>query len=149
MGSVVSIVYKPEHLPSRPPEHYTREPLTEATLIAGHGIEGDRKGGTGERHVNVMAAETLEQMRAEGFKTGPGEMGEQLVVRGIDVAALKPGDRLRLGTEVVLETVKPRTGCLRFTQIQGRPLTETKGRLGMMMTVVAGGVVRVGDPVCR
>src|SRR5438874_665272 len=109
-ASVVSIVYKPEHLPSRPPGHYTREPLAEAELVAGRGIRGDRKAGTGERHINLMAAETLEQLATEGFKTGPGEMGEQIVVRGLDLAALKPGDRVRLGAEVVLEVVKPRTG---------------------------------------
>jgi MOSC domain-containing protein YiiM len=146
-ASVVSIVYKPEHLPSRPPEHYTREPLAEAELVAGHGIRGDRKGGTGERHINLMAAETLEQMRTDGFKTGPGEMGEQLVVRGVDLGALKPGDCLRVGAEVVLEVVKPRTGCQRFREVQNKTLAGTAGRLGLMMTVVAGGVVHVGDPV--
>jgi len=147
MAVVVSLVCKPAHLPSRPPERYTREPLTEATLLAGHGIAGDRKGGKGDRHINLMAAETLEQMRAEGFRTGPGEMGEQVVVSGLDLAALKPGERLRLGGNAVLCVVKPRTGCQRFREVQGQPLTGTTGRLGLMLTVEAGGVVRVGDPV--
>jgi MOSC domain-containing protein YiiM len=146
MGSLVSIVYKPEHLPPRPPERFTREPLTEATLVVGHGIEGDCKG-KGERQVNLMAAENLEQLGSEGFKTAPGEMGEQLVVRGIDVAALQAGDRLRLGAEAVLEVVRPRTGCQRFMEIQNKPLTATRGRMGMILMVVADGVIRVGDPV--
>ena len=39
-----------------------------------------------------MAAETIEVLATEGFKTSPGELGEQIVVRGIDVDRLKPGD---------------------------------------------------------
>jgi MOSC domain-containing protein YiiM len=74
-------------------------------------------------------------------------MGEQLVVAGIDVAALKPGDRLHLGDEAILEVVKPRVGCQRFSEVQNRPLTGTTGRMGVMLVVSRGGAIRVGDGV--
>lgn len=147
MATVVSIVHTPAGVERKPPDHYARVPLAEATLLEGGGIEGDLKGRTPNRHLNVMAAEILEQLRAEGFQTGPGEMGEQIVVAGIDVAALKPGDRLQLGETAVMEVVMPRTGCDRFEHIQGKPKSSVKGRLGVMARVVAGGTVRVGDEV--
>jgi MOSC domain-containing protein YiiM len=45
----------------------------------------------------------------------------------------------------VIEVGIPRTGCARFEAIQGKPRGLAKGRLGVLATVVAGGVVAVGD----
>lgn len=146
-GALVAIVYKPEGVESRPADRYARAPLAEALLRAGHGIEGDGKAGRADRHVNLTSEENAAALRALGFRTGPGETGEQLVVRGIDVPALNPGDRLRLGANACLEVVKPRTGCARLQQVQGRTPAGTHDRLGVMARVVAGGVIRVGDPV--
>jgi MOSC domain-containing protein YiiM len=146
-GVLVVVVYKPDGIESRPPDHYARVPLEEAALRAGHGVEGDRKGGRSDRHINLTSAENLEVLHALGFRTGPGEMGEQIVVSGIDVAALKAGDRLCVGAAARLEVVNQRTGCLRLQQVQGRPLNGTQNRLGVMAKVLADGVARIGDPV--
>jgi len=146
-GVLAAIVYKPEGVESRPADRFARAPLAEAVLRAGHGIEDDCKAGRADRHVNLTSEENAEVLRALGFRTDPGETGEQLVVRGIDVGALKPGDRLRLGGEACLEVATQRTGCQRFQQVQGRPPAGTRDRLGVMARVVVGGVVRVGDPV--
>jgi len=88
MSEIVSIVYKPESAQRDAPEHYTRVPLASATLVVGGGIEGDRKGKHPDRQLNIMSLETLGRLRAEGFHTEPGQMGEQIVVQGLDVAAL-------------------------------------------------------------
>lgn len=97
--------------------------------------------------MNLTSAENLEALGVVGFRTGPGEMGEQLVVRGIDVPSLKAGDCIHLGATACLEVATQRTGCLRLQEVQGRPLKGTLNRLGVMATVTAGGVIRVGDPV--
>jgi MOSC domain-containing protein YiiM len=146
-GVLVSVMFKPEGVESRPPDRYARAPLTETVLRAGHGVEGDRKGGREDREINLTSIENLDALRAEGFRTAPGEMGEQIVVRGVDVPALAAGDRLYLGAAACLEVVNQRTGCLRLQQVQGRPLKGTGGRLGVMARVTAGGVIRVGDAV--
>jgi MOSC domain-containing protein YiiM len=147
MGRIVSIVYTPDGVDPRPPDHYARVPVAAATLTAGRGIDGDRKGAGRGRQLNVMAAHTLAQLRAEGLKTEPGEMGEQIVVEGVDADGLAAGTRLRLGDEAILEVAQPRTGCARFQHIQSRPPSAVSGRLGVMARVVVGGVIRVGDAV--
>lgn len=145
MGRVVSIVYTPRDTPERKPQdRYARVPLDRATLVERRGIRGDAKGGTGDRQLNVMVADVLEELDREGFKTGPGELGEQIVIAGIPAAALTPGVQLRLGESVVEVTI-PRTGCARFEMIQGHPKQAVQGRLGVMAKVVAGGEVGVGD----
>jgi MOSC domain-containing protein YiiM len=146
MPEIASIVYKPAGLGDDPESHYLRVSLTEAMLVAGRGIQGDLKG-TPNRPLNLMAAETLAALAGEGFKTGPGQMGEQIVFRGLDVNSLAEGDRVQLGGQAVVEMIKPRTGCDRFEHIQGRPASTVQGRLGMMARVVVGGTIRVGDSV--
>lgn len=144
MPEIASIVYKPAGLGEDPATHYLRVSVTDAELVAGRGIQGDLKG-VANRPLNIMAAATLGALAAEGFQTGPGQMGEQLVFAGLDVDALAPGDRVQIGAEAVVEILKPRTGCDRFEAIQGRPASTVQGRLGMMARVVAGGPIRVGD----
>ena len=95
MISVTSIVYKPKSAGSDPEDHYLRIPLDSARLVAGRGIEGDRKGGHPNRNLNIMSFEILEALREEGFSTLPGQMGEQIVIQGIDVGELAEGEQLQ------------------------------------------------------
>lgn len=146
-GIIVSIAFKPVGIESRPADHFARVPVESAELVADAGIAGDRKAGAKDRHLNIMSREMLDQMKAEGCKTGPGEMGEQIVVSGIDLEALPNGTRLRLGGDAEIEIVKPRTGCVRFVAIQGMRIKATRGRLGAMCRVTRSGNLRVGDAV--
>jgi MOSC domain-containing protein YiiM len=146
MAEIYSLVYKPQDEDA--PDHYTRIPMQVVKLVAGQGIEGDLNGkGNPNRNLNVMSAETQAELKGEGFKTKPGELGEQIAVKGLDVDALAWGTRLQLGESAVIEIVKPRTGCDRFEAIQGKLRTDAANRLGMMAAVIVGGAVRVGDPI--
>jgi MOSC domain-containing protein YiiM len=145
--NILSIVYSPATDNPRPEDRYHRIPIMTVTLAPGAGIAGDRKGKWPGRQINVMSAATLEQLRAEGFQTGPGQMGEQIVLSGIDVDNLAAGVQLRLGSDAVIEVVKPRTGCDRFEHIQKKPKGTVAGRLGVLAAVTVGGAVAVGDEV--
>jgi MOSC domain-containing protein YiiM len=147
MPHIVSIAFSPPAETPRPADHYHRVPVASATLAVDHGIESDRKSKGGDRQINIMSATTLARLRDEGFKTGPGEMGEQLVVEGIDIDTLPAGTRLRLGTTATVEVVLPRSGCDRFEKIQGQHKRLVRGRLGVMVRVVTDGPIAVNDPV--
>lgn len=148
MSEIYSIVYQPSPSVHEPPYRYNRVPIEQAKLIVGNGIEGDRKGlGNPNRQLNIMSYETVEALRAEGFKTNPGELGEQIIIKGLDVATLQPGTRLQLGDTAVIEVFKLRTGCDWFQQIQEKPREGVAGRLGILAGVLTEGTIRVGDPV--
>ena len=147
MAHVASIAYTPRGVERRPADRYARVPVERATLVEGKGIADDLKGSGGARQLNVMRAETLAELAAEGRQTGPGEMGEQLVLAGLDPAALTEGTRLQLGESAVIEIGIPRTGCDRFESIQGTTKQSVAGRLGVLARVVVGGEVGVGDAV--
>lgn len=147
-ATISSIVYAPKTA-DHPPvaDGYDRVPLQTAVLAAGHGIVGDRKGGRPHRQLNLMSSETLDRLAREGFKTAPGQLGEQIIIAGLDIDALKAGDRLQMGDAAVIEIVKPRTGCGKFAAIQGLAASRAANRLGMLARVIEGGQIAVGSAV--
>jgi MOSC domain-containing protein YiiM len=142
-GQIVSICYKPEGATSS--DAYLRVRRESVELVVGRGIRGDRKGRSPRRQLNVMSLETVEQLGSEGYRTAPGELGEQIVISGIDVQQLAQGSHLQLGDSAWIEVFGLREPCDRFAHIQGLP--ETHGRVGVLAGVVKGGNIRVGDPV--
>ena len=146
MGTIASIVYRPEQL--HPKDHFSRVSLQTANLIEGKGIEGDRKGDNPARQLNIMSRETLDGLAGEGFMTQPGQMGEQIVVSGLDIDLnlLPEGAQIQLG-DAVIEVYKPRTGCERFEAIQGLPPSKAANRMGVIAGVIKSGTIKVGDPV--
>src|SRR5579859_5582466 len=116
MIRVQSIVYKPKDEPEVK-DRYTRVPLSQANLIAGYGIEGDRKGGNPNRNLNVMDDRTLDELGAEGYPTEPGTLGENLILAGINLRQLPEGTQLRLGNEAIIELASFRVPCHQLTPI--------------------------------
>jgi MOSC domain-containing protein YiiM len=143
---MVSIVYTPRDVERRPTDHYARVPWERVTLVEGRGISGDLKA-TPNRNLNIMRAEVLTDLAQEGRKTGPGEMGEQLVIAGLLPSALADGVRLGIGATAVVEIIEPRTGCARFEYIHGVTKQSVAGRLGVMARVIVGGEIAVGDEI--
>lgn len=140
-GSLDSIVFSPQ------PGSFNRHPLSQAQLLAAHGIEGDRKAGNPKRNLNIMDQETLDVLAAEGLPTGPGVLGENLILSGVRLDAQPPGTRIRIGQQAVVETVALRVPCYKLTALDAGMPDSVVGRVGMMARVLEGGLIRPGDPV--
>ncbi|MCC6614603.1 MAG: MOSC domain-containing protein [Anaerolineae bacterium] len=147
MPEIYSIVYKTEEASQNDADAYARVPLQTAFLRSGSGIDGDLKGGHPDRQLNIMCYETLTGLNQEGFKTEPGAMGEQIIIKGLDLIDLSPGTRVQFGDSAQIEVVKPRTGCDRFEHIQGLSRHQAQDRMGVMARVVQDGEISVGDSV--
>ena len=149
MAQIFSIVYQPNDREyGESLADYIRVPLESANLIANHGIEGDQKAGhSPNRQLNLISHEWLERMQSQGFRTAPGEFGEQVIIRGLAVEELPPGARLQIGDSATIEITKSRTGCERLQAAQPRSIAEIKASIGMLARVLTGGPIRVGDPV--
>jgi len=80
------------------------------------GLEGDRQRdrryhGGPERALCLYALERILELQAEGHPIFPGSAGENVTVTGLDWATLKPGVKLALGDEVVVEISSYTTPC--------------------------------------
>ncbi len=153
-----------------PTHSMAKLPAEEVRLIAGFGIEGDvhagaivrkvsrRRGGDPPnlRQVHLIAAELHEELAARGLVVVPGQMGENITTRGLDLVSLSRGTLLHLGTEAVLEVTGLRHPCRKLDGAQPGLMKavldhDAEGRLtsraGVMSVVRCGGSVRPGDRV--
>jgi MOSC domain-containing protein YiiM len=135
-ASILSIQLCPGH---RKP----MAPLEAAELVADLGIRGDMHAIAGSsRQVLLIERETL-----DALNLGAGDVKENITTKGIALMALPPKSRLRLGAEAVLEITKSCSPCSRMEEVRPGLLREIAGRRGMLARVVAGGIVRKGDPI--
>jgi MOSC domain-containing protein YiiM len=89
--------------------------VREALLTPG-GLEGDRQRdlrfhGGPERAVCLYALERILELQQEGHPIFPGSVGENVTVAGLDWAHLRPGARLALGGEALVEITSYTSPC--------------------------------------
>jgi uracil-DNA glycosylase family 4 len=106
-GRVVQLSVSPGGVPKQPVASAWVGPL---------GLEGDghhdrREHGGPHRAVCLYSIEALARLRAEGHPVGPGSLGENLTLEGIELGDLYPGDRLAVGDGVMLEISGPCNPC--------------------------------------
>jgi MOSC domain-containing protein YiiM len=123
----------------------------------GSGVTGDHVGnrrhhGGADKAVYAYSREELSWWEGElGRPITDGFFGENITTSGLDLEALSVNQRIRVGTEVVLEVSLPRQPCATFQSHMGergwvRRFTE-RGRCGAYFRVVVGGTVRPGDEI--
>ncbi len=133
----------------RPGRRQPLRALDQVRAVAGRGLDGDHYGGrSGVRAVTLIQAEHLPVISSllGGVAVEPGRLRRNLVVSGINLLALK-GRRFRIG-EVTLEGTGSCDPCSRMEEVLGPGgLNLMRGHGGLTARVVAGGTIRVGDPV--
>lgn len=137
-GSVLSLHASSERGLPRPA-------VGEVRLIAGHGVEGDRKAGKREnRAVLLMGRATYEHLQTLDLWLPYGSLGENLVL-DLDPHTLEPGSKLKVG-QALLEISLYCTACKTLRDRYGQVFPQMLGRRrGMLARVLQGGRVRTGD----
>jgi MOSC domain-containing protein YiiM len=99
------------------------------------------------RQVSLLAIESIERMRNQGFNVGPGDFAENITTEAIDLLALPVGSRINVGGQAVLEITqhgkKCHQGCAIF-QETGKCIMPKEG---VFARVIAGGQVKAGDSI--
>lgn len=120
--------------------------IGEGELRAGYGLVGDAHAGLSERQVSLLATESIERAnRKHGITAVPGSFAENLTTEGLDLGALKVGDRLQAGEAelVVVQLGKPPEVAHTYNY-QGVSILP---REGVFCQVVRSGRVRRGDEI--
>ena len=126
---------------------FPRPAVGEVNLIAGHGVQGDRKAGKREsRAVLLMGQATYEHLKLIGFDLPYGALGENMVL-DFDPHALAPSTKLKVG-EALLEIALYCTACKTLRDRYGQDFPQALGRRrGMLARVLEGGRVQPGGQV--
>jgi MOSC domain-containing protein YiiM len=150
------------------PPKYTADAIR---LLPGLGVEHDAHAGVTVKHrsrvrkdpnqpnlrqVHLVHAELHDELATRGFALAPGQMGENVTTRGVDLLGLPTGTRLRLGDTALVEVTGLRNPCTQLDGIQPGLMQATLDRdaqgnlvrkAGIMGVVIAGGEVRAGDAI--
>ena len=117
-----------------------KTPVERAVLRENHGIEGDAHAGEWHRQVSLLADEDIESMRGRGVDLPPGIFAENLTTRGIDLARLPVGSRLRVGP-ALLEVTQIGKECHQGCAIRQAVGDCVMPRRGVFARVLEGGEI--------
>jgi MOSC domain-containing protein YiiM len=164
MSVVVAVSLRAGH-------HFSKTPSLAIRLLRGLGVAGDGHMGETVKHrsrvrkdptqpnlrqVHLMHTELFDELRARGFAVAPGDLGENVTTKGIDLLALPGGTRLHLGATAIVEITGLRNPCIQLDTFQKGLMAATldkdaDGNLirkaGVMSIVIAEGDVRAGDAI--
>jgi hypothetical protein len=151
--------------------HFSKTPRMWIRLVAGLGVDGDAHQGTTVKHrsrvardaaqpnlrqVHLLHAELLDELAPAGFRVAPGDIGENVLTRGVDLLGLPTGALLHLGQDAVVEVTGLRNPCIQLDRFRPGLMAAVLGRdaagklirkAGVMAIVRAGGDVRPGDSI--
>ncbi len=141
---------------------FSKPPRDEVVLVAGLGVAGDSHAGVNVRHqgrvradpsqpnlrqVHLIHAELFEELRDRGWGVEPGQLGENVTTRGVDLLGLPRGTVLRF---------VPRSGpgggwpTLRRPSFEGLDVVGESPVAGHPGAARAagdpGGALAIGDP---
>ena len=151
--------------------HNVIKPVRESIkLIAGFGIEGDAHAGEKIQHrydkkrnpdapnlrqVHLMHAELFDQMAELGMSVKPGQMGENITTRNIDILSVARGTHLKIG-DAIIEITGLRNPCKHLNKVAVGLMAACISRYedgaifpqsGVMGIVIAGGEIMAGDDI--
>lgn len=150
---------------------FSKSRVDEITLLAGLGVAGDAHCGARVKHrsrvrqdptqpnlrqVHLVHEELFAELAILGFEIAPGEIGENVTTRGLDLLALPRGTRLDLGATAIVEVTGLRNPCQQLDDHRPGLTQAVLGRApdgalirkaGIMGIVIAGGAIRAGDTI--
>lgn len=143
-ATLIQINTSPGGMPKRP---------IDAAKVTRDGVAGDwqknrKYHGGPDRAVCLFSEELYGWLREQGVKgLFNGSIGENFTTRGIDLMSLRPGDRLRVGRECVIELTDVREPCRQLKKWDARFPKLILGRSGWLARVTVEGEVKPGDAI--
>jgi MOSC domain-containing protein YiiM len=148
---VVAVATSPVH-------GFSKEAVGSIDLLVGTGVVGDAHSGATVQHrsrvrrdptrpnlrqVHLLHAELLDEVAEHGYDVRPGQLGENLTTRGVDLLALPVGTVLRLGPEAEVELTGLRNPCWQIDAFRAGLLAHMVGRDAHGRPVLKAGVMAV------
>lgn len=118
--------------------------VREAEFVEDWGVKNDAHAGKWHRQVSLLSYDKIQAFRQRGAQVEDGAFGENLVVEGIDFAALPVGTRF-VCNQVELEMTQIGKECHHGCAIFQKMGECIMPREGVFARVIKGGMIRQGD----
>ncbi len=117
----------------------------QVNVLENWGIEGDAHAGKWHRQISLLAGESIDGVKQILPTIKNGAFAENIITRGIDLAALKIGDTLQIGKQIILEITQIGKEC----HNSGCAIKKATGdcimpREGIFARVIRGGSLTKG-----
>lgn len=154
------------------PTHSMAKPVvSQINLLEGIGVEGDAHSGEKAKHiyiakrtpekpnnrqVHLIHSELHNELNEQGFSIKPGEMGENITTKGIDLLNLPENTILEIGSSSIIKITGLREPCSQLNGVEEGLLKavidrDKSGKLilksGIMAVVLKSGPVKAGDKI--
>ena len=119
--------------------------------VTSAGLAGDghnhAKHNTPFQAVCIQDLEKLEELSQDGYILSPGQAGENLTVKNLNVNSLPAGTILEFSGGVILEISKVRKPCYVMDAIHPRLKEDAVGKHGMYAKVVKEGLLNINETI--
>lgn len=150
---------------------FSKGTASQIKLLAGLGVEGDAHCGIAVEHrsrvaqdpkqpnlrqVHLIHTELFDELAAQGFQVAPGQIGENIATRDLNLLVLPVNTELHIGPSAIVRLTGLRNPCEQLNQFRAGLMAAILGRTldgklvrkaGVMGVVVAGGVVQPGSSI--
>ena len=121
--------------------------IDQAELIENHGIKGDAHAGDWHRQLSFLAAESIEKAGTSDFELTFGDFAENIATIGIDWKTMKVGQRVKLGTNALIEITQIGKECHKKCAIYYRTGDCIMPKEGVFAKVLKGSLIKVSDSI--
>ncbi len=121
--------------------------IDQAELIKNHGIKEDAHAGDWHRQISFLAAESIEKAGTSDFKLNFGDFAENIATTGIDWKSQRIGQRVKLGTDTLVEITQIGKECHKKCAIYYRTGDCIMPKEGVFAKVLKGSLIKVSDSI--
>ena len=124
-----------------------KHPVDKITLLPHHGIEGDAHAGNWHRQVSLLAQESVDRLQERiSLRLLPGAFAENSLCRGLELAKLPVGTRLKIGS-AVCQVTQIGKECHADCAIRRQAGDCVMPREGIFAAVLEEGEAKPGDSI--
>jgi MOSC domain-containing protein YiiM len=163
-GKVIAVHLNASHT-------FSKRSIRQIMLLEGLGVEGDAHCGATVKHrsrvardpsqpnlrqVHLMHGELFDELFEKAFRVLPGDLGENITTRGLDLLSLPVGTELHIGEHSIVTLTGLRNPCAQIDHFQAGLMSAVPGRspegkllrkAGVMGVVTTTGPVSSGDEI--
>lgn len=129
-----------------------KTPVAEGKLVENWGLEGDIHAQEGPRQISLLALESIQKQKAcpqinvqAANNLKPGDFAENITTAGIEASALFLGQKIKIGSQALIEITKIGKECHRYCSIYYKVGDCIMPREGVFAKVLKSGIIHTGD----